>query len=60
MSKVKKSCLEDMSGPAEILQIEWGLEVSTILVEYSGTSEIEGKDLNMHIAISSEQPNPWL
>ena len=30
------------------------MEVSTNLVEYSGTSEIEGKDLNMHIAILSE------
>ena len=54
MSKVKKSCLKDISGPAEISQIEGGLKVSTNLVEYSGTSEIEGKDLNMHIAILSE------
>ena len=33
MSKVKESCLEDISGPAEILQIEGGSEVSTNLVE---------------------------
>ena len=54
MSKVHESCLEDISGPAEILQIEGGLDVSTNMVEYSGTSEVEGKDLNMHIAILSE------
>ena len=53
MSKVNESCLEDISGPAEILQIEGASDVLTNMVEYSGTSEVEGKYLNMHIAILS-------
>ena len=57
ISKVEESCLENISRPAETLQIEGELEVSTNLVEYSGTSEIEGKDLKKHIAILSEPAN---
>ena len=33
--------------------MEGGLNFSTNMVKYSGTSEVEGKDLNTHIAISS-------
>ena len=46
LSKVHESCLEDISGTAEILQIEGELDVSISMVEYSGTPEIEGKILN--------------
>ena len=40
LSKVHESCLEDISGTAEILQIEGELDVSTRMVEYSGTPKI--------------------
>ena len=58
LSKVHESCLEDISGTAERLQIEGELDVSTSMVEYSGTPEIEGKDFNMHIAILSALATP--
>ena len=45
------SCFDDISGSTEIVQAEKGLETTkTIGVEISGTSQIVGKDLNLHIA----------
>ena len=54
---VEESCLENISWLAETLKMYGELEVSTNLVEYSGTSEIEGKDFKKHIAISSKPAN---
>ena len=50
--KVKPlSCFSDISGSIEIAQCEKGLETNkTIGVEISGTSQIVGKDSNLHIA----------
>ena len=57
LCKVKPlSCFDDISGSTEIAQCEKGLETNkTIGVEISGTSQIVGKDLNLHIA---ELSNP--
>ena len=55
VNKVGESCSENISGPAETLRGSW--RFSTNLVEYSGNSEIECKDLKKHIVISSEPAN---
>ena len=51
ISYSNESCLSDISGSKEIAQCEKGLETKkTIGVEISGTSQIVGKDSNLHIA----------
>ena len=52
LCKVKPlSCFDDISGSTEIAQCEKGLETNkTTGVEISGTSQIVGKNLNLHIA----------
>ena len=41
---------QSISGTAEIIQTEEELDALTNMVEYSGTSEIVGNDLELHIA----------
>ena len=50
LSILDESCFNEISGTAEIIQAEEELIVLTNMVEYSSTSKIVGKDLNLHIA----------
>ena len=48
--RVEFSDLKNISEPAKTLSIEGGQESSALMVEYSGQSDIGGKDLNELIA----------
>ena len=58
LSRVNESCFDDIPGTTEIIQAEEELEILTSVVENSGTSEIVGKDSNLHSADSSAPAAP--
>ena len=58
LSRVNESCFDDIPGTTEIIQAEEELDFLTNVVENSGTSEIVGKDSNLHSADSSAPAAP--
>ena len=53
------SDLENISQPVKPCEIDGGQESSALMVEYSGQTDIVGKELNEHIAHFWPKLRPW-